>query len=84
MDYSSRFVVIEQPTPQLARCTVEVVDDLRRAAAALHVMYYPVKPEEVHFILAKCRAARSSLAAFMEALEFNADPETERDDDSPV
>ena len=82
---------IKQPTPQLARW-VEVVDDLRRAAAALHVVYYPVKPEEVHFILAKCRAARSSLAAFMEALGFNADPETEEvqaraeddDDDSPV
>jgi hypothetical protein len=84
---------IKQPTHQLAHCTVDVVNDLRRAAAALHVMCYPVKAEEVRFILAKCRAARRSLAAFMDSLEFNSDPETEEvqvrvdeddEDDSPV
>lgn len=82
----TQFVTVEQPTPQLDRSTGYVLQGLRRASAALHAMCYPIKPEDVHFILAECQYARSSLSLFMTALEFNADPEAQQEDedDSPV
>lgn len=77
---------IAEATPALTRSVREVTGDLRRASAALHVMYYPVKAEETYYILAKCRAARASLEAFEASLLFAADPEAPLADepDSPV
>lgn len=75
MATSTQRATIAEETPALQRVKRETVDDVRCVAAGMHVLRYPVRPDEVNYLILKAERAKRSLDAFIASLLVHSDPE---------
>lgn len=68
---------INEESPALARARRHATDDVRCVAAAMHVLRFPLAPDESNYLLLKIERARLALEQLAESLRFHSDPETE-------
>ncbi len=68
---------INEESPALARARRQATDDVRCVAAAMHVLRFPLVPDESHYLVLKIERARSALQALADSLRFHSGPETE-------
>ena len=66
---------ITEESPALKRAHRQAVDDVRCVAAGMHVLTYPLGPDEVNYLILKAERAKRSLSALADSLLLHSDPE---------